>query len=57
MYELTALLWVSVVADQNLLVCSAEQSRPVDSIVVAKLAVFCNVDIPSADLSEGLKLQ
>lgn len=55
--ELTALLWALIVADQSLLVCSAEQSCPVDSAVVAKLTVFGDVDIPSADLSQGLESQ
>lgn len=55
--ELTALLWALVVADQNLLVGSAEQPRPVDGAVVAELAVLCDVDVPGADLSEGLELQ
>lgn len=54
---LGALLWASVVSDQNLLVGRAEQPRPVDGAVVAELAVLRDVDVPSADLSEGLELQ
>ena len=56
-HKLTALLWALVVANQNLLVGSAEQPRPVDGAVVAELAVLCDVDVPGADLSEGLELQ
>lgn len=55
--ELTTLFRALVVTNQGLLVCSAEQPCPVDSAVVAKLAVFGDVDIPSADLSQGLELQ
>lgn len=56
-HQLTAFLWTSVVANKNLLVCSTEQSCPIDGVVVAKLAVLCNVDIPSTDLSQRLKLK
>lgn len=55
--KLTALLGALVVADQGLLVGSAEESGPVDGAVVAELAVLGDVDVAGADLPQGLQLQ
>lgn len=55
--KLTALLGALVVADQGLLVGSAEESCPVDGAVVAELAVLGDVDVAGADLPQGLELQ
>lgn len=54
---LTALFGVPVIADQGLLGVGAEKARPVDGVVVAKLAVVGDVDVSSADLIERLQLQ
>ena len=47
----------AVVADEELLVGGAEQAGPVDGVVVAEPAVLGDVDVPGADLVQGLELQ
>lgn len=54
---LTALFGLPVVADQGFLRGDAEQAGPVDSVVVAQLAVVGDVDVTSADLTQRLQLQ
>lgn len=43
--------------DHCLLAGGAEQAGPVDSVVVAQIAVVCDVDVASTDLLQGLELQ
>lgn len=43
--------------NHRLLTGRAEKASPVDSVVVAQIAVVCYVDVASADLLQGLKLQ
>lgn len=51
-----AFLGVTVVADQGLLGVDAEESCPVDSVIVAELTVVGDIHISSTDLSERLQL-
>lgn len=43
--------------DHGLLAGGAEEAGPVDSVVVAQIAVVCDVDVASTDLLQGLELQ
>lgn len=55
--KLTALLGVAVVADQGLLGVSAEESCPVDGVVIAELTVVGDVHVSSTDLIKRLQLE
>lgn len=54
---LTAVLCLLVSVDHCLLRGCAEEAAPVDSVVVAQIAVVRYVDVASTDLLQGLKLQ
>lgn len=54
---LTAFLWVTVVADENLLARRPEERRPVDRVVETQAAVVEDVDVAGADLVQRLELQ
>lgn len=54
---LTALLWISVVADEDFLACGPEQRGPVDGVVEAEATVVENVDISGTDLIQRLELE
>lgn len=52
---LTAFFGVPVVADEDLLRVGPKEAGPVDSVVVAQLAVVGDVDVTGADLPQGLE--
>lgn len=54
---LTALLWISVVTDEDFLARGPEQRRPVDGVIEAQAAVVEDVDVPGADLTQRLELE
>lgn len=55
--QLTALLGVSVVADEDFLARGPEERRPVDGVVEAQAAVVEDVDASGADLVQRLELK
>lgn len=54
---LTAVLCLFISMNHRLLTGCAEEAGPVNSVVVAQIAVVCYVDVASTDLLQGLKLQ
>lgn len=53
---LTAVVRLLISVDDGLLVGSAEETGPIDGVIVAQITIVCYVDVACTDMFQGLEL-